>query len=141
MKSGVDHYWRGEYSEALSVYASVLATDPGYAQALDGTAWILAAAHDDKLRDGKRAVEFATEACQLTRYNVPNYIATLAAAYAEAGDFRKAVEWSQTAIEVAGKDSEDGKWYAYRMENYLTGRPWRMAEREGKPVVNLSDEQ
>ena len=48
-------------------------------------AWHLCTAPDEKARDGKRAVEAATKACELTEYKNGGYLDTLAAAYAEVG--------------------------------------------------------
>ena len=103
---------RGRDTEALADYKEALALRPGYYRPLEGIAWLLAAAHDEKLVDGKRAVEWATKACESTTYSDPKGIATLAAAYAEAGDFPKAIEWSERAIELAGEQTSAGKLYA-----------------------------
>ncbi len=64
-------------------------------------AWIYAAASDARLRNGSEAVRFAEQACQLTEYKVPIMIGTLAAAYAEAGQFNNAVAACQKARSLA----------------------------------------
>ena len=48
---------------------------------------------DDKYRDGKKAVENASKAYQLDDGKHWHCLGTLAAAYAESGDFEKAKEW------------------------------------------------
>lgn len=64
-------------------------------------AWLLATASDPSLRNGRQAVLFAEEACQLTEYKIPIMIGTLAAAYAEAGQFSNAVAACQKARDLA----------------------------------------
>src|SRR5205823_5434618 len=68
-------------------------------------AWMLAAAPKANLRDGARALELATKADQSTGGNNPIALRTLAAAYAEAGDFSNAVQTSQSALQLAEAQS------------------------------------
>jgi len=63
----------------------------------------LATSPDDKLRDGKRALKLATKAAESSGYETPHILSTLAAAYAETGDFENAAKWSQKAVELAQK--------------------------------------
>jgi tetratricopeptide (TPR) repeat protein len=61
---------------------------------------------DASLRDGKAALEDAKKACSLSKWKIADYIDTLAAAYAESGDFDSAIRYEQQAIDLnrSGKD-------------------------------------
>ncbi len=72
--------------------------DPKNAEALNAMAWFLATWPEKKHRNGKRSIVLATKACQLTDWNNPAILDTLAAAYAETGEFDKAVEFMNKAI-------------------------------------------
>ena len=73
---------------------------------LNNLAWVLSTSPDDDLRDGERAIELATDAAEITEYKAPHILSTLAAGYAEAGDFDKAKEWIRKGIEVNQLDIE-----------------------------------
>ena len=73
---------------------------------LNNLAWVLGTSPDDDLRDGERAIELATDAAEITEYKAPHILSTLAAGYAEAGDFEKAKEWIRKGIEVNQEDIE-----------------------------------
>jgi tetratricopeptide (TPR) repeat protein len=68
---------------------------------LDELAWLLATYPDSNTRDGAEAVRLAARACELTDRRVPAFLATLAAAYAEAGDFPRAVATGEEALSQA----------------------------------------
>jgi serine/threonine-protein kinase len=87
----------------------------------NGLAWIKATCPVDELRDGKAAIEHATRACELTDWNDPDLIDTLACAYAEAGQFDQAIHW-QTKI---CQEAPDNKDFAARLRLYQEGKPYR----------------
>jgi tetratricopeptide (TPR) repeat protein len=68
---------------------------------LNNLAWILATAGNPALRNGQEAVQLSTRAVELTENRLPIFIGTLAAAYAEAGQFPKAVEMANAARRLA----------------------------------------
>jgi tetratricopeptide (TPR) repeat protein len=98
---GVARHNRGEYDEALADFDEAVRLDPMDAMALNNRAWLWATCPDQKHRDGERAVESAAKACELTDWKDANLVGTLAAAYAEAGDFEKAAEHQERAIRLA----------------------------------------
>jgi len=96
----------GRTREAVVQYREALRLNPNLAGALNNLAWVLAASHDDGLRDGREAVQLAQRACQLTQYRQPLFIGTLAAAYAEARRFDDAIAAAQETIALAQKNGE-----------------------------------
>jgi protein O-mannosyl-transferase len=92
---------KGLLREAADHYQKALELDPESELALNNLAWLLAAGPNDSLRDGVRATDLALKLNRVTQQDNPLYIRTLAAAYAEAGEFEKAVETGQKASELA----------------------------------------
>jgi tetratricopeptide (TPR) repeat protein len=97
---------KGFLREAASHYEVTLQSEPDSTLPLNNLAWLLSAGPDDTLRDGPRAVELAKKANQLSKNEDPFYMRTLAAAYAEAGQFDAAVETAQNASELANARSQ-----------------------------------
>lgn len=85
---------------AVAELSAALATHPGDADVMNNLAWLLATAHDARLRDPARAVELATRACELDPDN-PRMHGTLAAALAAAGRFDQAAAEAERAAELA----------------------------------------
>ena len=113
-----------EYAKAIADYTQVIQLDPSDAVACNDLAWILATCPDDALRDGSQAVEYATTACESSQWQDPQMLDTLAAANAEAGKFKAAVQWEQKAIDL-GHDPEEKEKASQRLKLYEDGKPYR----------------
>jgi tetratricopeptide (TPR) repeat protein len=100
------------------------ASDFGDAQTLNGLAWQLAAGPDPKLRDGPSAVVLAEKAVAGPNRKDPMLLDTLAAAYAEAGQFTNAIRVQQEAIALL-KNEPEKKDYASRLKLYENNSPYR----------------
>ena len=80
-----------------------------------------------EFRNGAEAVKNATRACELTQWKEAMYVDTLAAAYAEVGDFESAVKWQKEAINLLTK-KEPAEWpgqFDERLKLYESGKPYR----------------
>jgi hypothetical protein len=91
----------GKYAEALQVCREAVRLDPNDPGALSTLAWSLATNRKPELRNGREAVQLASKAVELTGQQKPVFIGTLAAAYAEDGQFAKAVEMAKKARNIA----------------------------------------
>ena len=113
-----------KYDKAISDYNEAVRLNPTYARAYNGRAWLWATCPDAKYRDGARAVESATTACRLSDWKTANDLDTLAASYAEAGDFARAVEWQEkaNALYTSAADREGGQ---ERLKLYGDHKPYR----------------
>jgi tetratricopeptide (TPR) repeat protein len=72
--------------------------NPNDVNAISGYALLLASCPRENLRDGKKAVELAKKACDLSQGKNPRPFIVLAAAHAECGDFPEAIKWVKKAI-------------------------------------------
>lgn len=122
--------WQGDHPAAAKLFEDglpQLESDPKF---LNAYAWFLATSPDDRVRDGNRAVELARDAAEITAWNDAAILDTLAAAYAEAGDFPSAVKM-QTRV-VAMLDVPDTRQH---LDLFRDGKPVRSS------VVNASGGQ
>jgi tetratricopeptide (TPR) repeat protein len=90
---------QGQFVEAQAHLAEVARLRPTDVAAHQARAWLWATSPEAKLRDGRQAVAAATRACELTGWKDAVTLATLAAAYAEDGNFAQAVTAQNRAIE------------------------------------------
>ncbi len=90
---------------------------------LNDLAWLLATSSQDSMRDGVRAVEMAKRACEITKWQNAAVVDTLAAAYAEIGDFQKAVEYQSKAVPMQMTEHAEGA--KERLEMYKAGEKYR----------------
>jgi len=123
------HVSRGEYAEAISDYETAVRVDPDHAIALNNLAWLRATCLVAECRDGVKAVEEATKANKLTNWKKAHYVGTLAAAYAETGDFDSAVKQQKKAMDLLteeeGEEEELRGDFEERLKLYQSGKPYR----------------
>lgn len=123
------HQRLGHTHEAISDYEAVLKAAPDQVTPnnpvlANNLAWLLATAPDERDRDGVRAVKLAQQAVAAAPDSAQT-LDTLAAAYAEAGQFDKAVETQRAAIEKASPEQ------AEEMRGWLRAYEQRTPRRAG----------
>jgi tetratricopeptide (TPR) repeat protein len=91
----------GRTKEAMDEYQMALQTQPENVDALNNLAWALATCPQASLRDGANAVALAQKAVRLSGGENPLMLRTLAAAYAETGQYSEAVETARHALRLA----------------------------------------
>ncbi len=119
------HVDEGEYDEAIADFQEAIRLEPNEPEAYNSLAWLLATCAEDRVRDGKKAVELATKACELSDWEDADTVSTLAAAEAECGHFKEAVKWQQKALELGFDDEEDAKAAEEQLKLYRAGKPYR----------------
>ena len=115
----------GKVADAMKELAESIRLQPNDAAALNNLAWLLATEADAKLRNGAEAVRLANQAVELTQSNNPGTLDTLAAAYAENGDFAKAIETATKALVLKSISSSMAAPIQARLELYRAHRPFR----------------
>jgi TPR repeat protein len=90
-------------------------------------AWGAVTSRDDALRDGALAVDVMERALRNPNARTAAYLDTLAAAYAEKGDFERAVATQQAAIDASRKESSaaDSRGFESRLALYRDRMPYR----------------
>ncbi len=115
----------GDRAGALAAFTECARLAPRSASGLNQVAWILCTAREARLRDGPRALELATRACELSAWKVATYIDTLAAAHAEVGEFEKAVGRQKEALSFPKFAATSGAAARHRLSLYEQGQAYR----------------
>jgi hypothetical protein len=126
---GIAYYHKGDLAKAkndldrglrLPVLSS--ATRMGTFNEL---AWLHATAPEASFRNGRAAVFEATSAYKLKGSPDPYYLDTLAAAFAENGDFEKAVRYQEQAVTGKKLSPDERSKFQRRLELYHAHTPYR----------------
>ncbi len=127
---GVAYHKLGAYAKAKSDWVEAVRLDPKDVPALLNLGWLCASGPDPQQRDGKLALEHALRAVPLAQEPLRSFAAgCVAAAYAEMGQFDKAVEWANKALELA--DDEEKPAVRSQLDMYRSGRPFRYPDQSG----------
>lgn len=120
----------GQPEAAIDDYEEALRIEPNNSAVMNHLAWALATSTVADVRNARRSISLARRACQLTQFQRADMLSTLAAAYAEAGDFDNAVRWAQQALELDDLDQETTERLREELDSYEDETPWREPPRE-----------
>ncbi len=132
----------GHWGEADSLYKKLLELDPKDSGVLNNYSWLLATCPDENFRDAARALEYGKQAAEATLYATPHILSTLAAAYAENGDFESARKWSQKAVELGEEEKHESlEDLKKELASYQENKPWRETSEVLKEVEDDAREE
>ncbi len=123
---GICYSKKGKYAEAIADLTKALEKKPHYLTYL-GLAWVFATSKTDKYRNGARAVQLAQKA--VLYHKNADSLRTLAAAYAETGKFKEAVETQEEALALLKNQGpvppKDLAPYDRQLQAYQSNKLWR----------------
>jgi tetratricopeptide (TPR) repeat protein len=123
---------KGNLTEAIAHFEQAMQLEPDDPWPKNNLAWILATRPEASLRNGKEAVELATQADELAGGDNPIILHTLAAAFAEAGRFSEAVATAQRALHLA--EAQTNTTLAGQLQSelklYQAGSPFHSPEQK-----------
>jgi tetratricopeptide (TPR) repeat protein len=122
---GYAHFAKGDYKAAAFDFQHAVQLSPKDCDTLDRLARFEATCSEDSLRNGKAALAKSLRACELSNWESSNTLDTLAAAYAEVGDFDRAVKLQIQAISMSGTQGQERKKMQERLELYRQHKPYR----------------
>ena len=116
-----------QFAEAARYYEEALRLRPDFAPVLNNLALLRASCPQTELRNGAEAVRLAETACRVTQRRDPNFLGTLAAAYAEAGRFGDAIKTIQEAMTASKASGATGllSLQAQMLAQFRAGKPFR----------------
>jgi tetratricopeptide (TPR) repeat protein len=118
---------KGNPTEAIQHYRKALEVAPESISTLTNLAWLLATSQDASLRNGLKAVELAKQADRLVGGTNTLVLRTLAAAYAENGEFANAIRTARSAMQLARMHREESLTtdLDQQIRLYQLGMPYR----------------
>lgn len=112
---GISQEKKGEYEIAIADYQS--------SNAFTELAWLLATCPNAAYRDGEKALEYAERAIGQAKKEQAKDFKSLAAAYAEVGNFPEAIKAQEKAMALPGGADQEHEQY---LAAYKAGTPWRI---------------
>ena len=109
---------------AVGDYTKFIELEPDDADGYGKLAWVLATTSRNSVRDGKKAVAYALKAAELTKWVDGGVLDTLAAAYAEAGNFDEAIKWENKALSITEFAKTSGDEARKRLQLYTARKPY-----------------
>jgi protein O-mannosyl-transferase len=116
----------GKNNEAVAHLEKTVYLKSDWVEPMNELAWILASSDKAETRNPERAVKLAQRVCELTDYKRPEFLDTLAVAYAASGDFSKAIETTEKALQLCRSSDQEmlKKELESRRALYEAGKPY-----------------
>ena len=122
---GNAYFHLGQFEKAQTDLAAAVQRNPRDPDALNNAAWFRATCPDARYRNGKEAIELASRACAIDKWKDADQIDTLAAAYAETGNFAEAERFELKALSVLPSGEELRPKFQARLQLYQAHKPLR----------------
>jgi len=121
------HWQMQHWKNGEVLFQHTLSLDPGNIQAANGLAWVYATDLDPGIRNGAKAVRLGEALVKHTQRSEPQFLNTLAAAYAETGNFPLAVKTAEEALTFPRVQKQQMFLFNARLElaKYRQGRALR----------------
>ena len=113
----------GQFDLAQKDFTEAIRLNPENPAAYNNLAWLLATCRNPTYRNGEEAISTAKQACELLGWKSVDAFDTLAAAYAETGQFVEAIKWQNKAIASAAEENKQK--LTDRLKLYQAEKPYR----------------
>lgn len=135
---GIALHQQGKTAAAVVHWREAVRLDPTNVHNVNRLAQALATCPDASVRDGKAAIELALWATQLSKSREAIPFDTLAAAYAEAGNFSEAVLSAKNALRLASREKNPAlaESIKKKIALYEARTPFREPNRPSTTAIN-----
>jgi tetratricopeptide (TPR) repeat protein len=113
----------GDYHQAEADLREAIRVKPEFPNSYKHLAWLQATCPQAEFRDGAQAVANATRALELAAWKPVDWLATLAAAHAETGNFDEAVKWQTKCLDESPETEKPE--LRKQLESYQSQKPFR----------------
>jgi tetratricopeptide (TPR) repeat protein len=117
----------GNTKKAIDLFRLGLTRAPDELRIPMRLSWLLSTSSQKEMRNGPEAVRLAEKVCEKTNYRIPETLDVLAAAYAETGQFSKAVQTAHVAhnLAVSANKTDLANQINSRLKYYKAKQPYR----------------
>jgi tetratricopeptide (TPR) repeat protein len=117
-------YLKKDYQKAIADFSAAVRLNSKDRSVYQRYAWLLATCPDRTYRDGKKAVELAKKACDLSEWKDPQDLNVFSESLAESGDFKNAIKYQWKALEHPEYENEYGPGARERIKELEEGKAY-----------------
>ncbi len=128
---GIAYLRKNRFAEGINDLRKSLALEPNNPTTLNELAWVLATCPTQELRNGAEAIKHIEQQAKSSKDG--SELDTLAAAYAEIGDFNSAISTQNEVIKIKKQQSGSSHSlspYQERLSLYMNKKPYRQKTEE-----------